>query len=163
MQNEEYTFTTESYFEYKGVLEMYTIYFYTTYMLINSDILQYSKIQKVSKYKTGLRIITTNKDVLDIPCEQEVKRKIFNFFKCLNENSESVDLNKIIRTAVIKFGENNFLVYMKKHQINLEHFEEFKFFIKESKTLIPLENNSDLGGALFHFNKRLNVFITNEK
>lgn len=113
MQNEEYTFTTESYFEYKGVLEMYTIYFYTTYMLINSDILQYSKIQKVSKYKTGLRIITTNKDVLDIPCEQEVKRKIFNFFKCLNENSESVDLNKIIGTAVIKFGENNFLVYMK--------------------------------------------------
>ncbi|WUR03029.1 uncharacterized protein VNE69_03241 [Vairimorpha necatrix] len=186
MDSEKYTFTTESYFEYKGVLDMYPIFFYTTYMLINNDTIQYSKVQKVSKYKTGLRILTTDRESFDIPCDQEIKRKIFGFFKCLNENTVSIDMNKVIGTAIIQFGESHFIVFMTstsyedfrklvlkriafhfypkdKHQIQIDHFEEFRFYIRESNIRIPLDNNSDLASALFHYNNRITVFITNGK
>jgi hypothetical protein len=184
--SEDFIYTIDSYFEYKGNLELHTIYFYTTYLVINNDTIPYTKILKVSKYKTGLRILTVDKDFFDIPCEQDLKRQIFGLFKCLNENAEQVDPKTIIGTAILHFGGHYFIVHMRnssyedfrrivlkriafhfypkeRNQILLEHFEEFRFFIKDQNIKIPLENSSDLGSALFHFNSRLVVHIKHKK
>lgn len=183
---EDFLYTIDSYFEYKGSLELHTIYFYTSYLMINNDTIPYTKILKISKYKTGLRILTVEKDIFDIPCEQDLKRKIFEIFKCLHDNAEEVDIKNIIGTSILHFGEQSFIIYLKnssyedfrrrvfkriafhfypkdRNQILLEHFDEFKFFIKENNIKIFIENSSDLGSALFHFNFRLVVHIKHQK
>lgn len=174
-------YTIESYFEYKEILDMHTIYFYSTYMLINDDRIFYTKLSKVAKYKTGLRLTIENQ-ILDIPCEQDIKRLVFQFFKSVSESTEIIDLTHIIGTAILHFGGHYFLIYLSnssyadfrkmmlkriafyffphdKNKILLEQFDDFKFYVKDGNNLIPLENNSDLGSALFHFNFRLNVYV----
>lgn len=176
----------ESYFEYRGIKAYHKILFYMTYFLINNDLIPYSRIFKVSKDRQGFRILTIEKELFDIHCERDIKREIFDFFKCLNEKAEEVDPKNIIGTAVLQFGGHYFIVHIRnlsyedfrslvlkriafhffsreKNQIILKHFKKFRLFIKDNNFFIPLENSSDLVSALFHYNNRLVVHIKHQK
>ncbi|EQB61512.1 hypothetical protein NAPIS_ORF00916 [Vairimorpha apis BRL 01] len=88
-------YTIESYFEYNEVLDM----------------IFYTKLSKVAKYKTGLRFTIENQ-IMDIPCEKDIKRLVFQFFKNVSENTEIIDLTHIIGTAILHFGGHYFLIYL---------------------------------------------------
>jgi hypothetical protein len=178
-----FIYKLESYFDFDDILDTHIVYFYNNRMVINSSPITYTKISRVTKYKDGLKIGLIDKNIIDIPCEQDIKRKIFSLFRNLSECVEIIDPSAIIGSVILEFGDLNFVVYLrntsyeefrkillkrlacyfyprfKENNIDLDHYEDFKFFIKDNNKLIPIENSSDLGGALFHFNFRLKVLI----
>ena len=149
-------YTIESYFEYNEVHDMYAINFYSTFMMINDNRIFYTKLSKVAKYKTGLRFTIENQ-IMDIPCEKDIKRLVFQFFKNVSENTEIIDLTHIIGTAILHFGGHYFLIYLSnssygdfrkmmlkriafyffphdKNKILLEQFDDFVKYVKLKKS-----------------------------
>ncbi|KAF9764452.1 hypothetical protein NGRA_0562 [Nosema granulosis] len=182
-----YIYKLESYFEFDDILDTHIVYFFNNKLVVNSTSVGYNKISKVTKCKNGLRISMIDKTVIDIPCEQTIKKQIFLLFKNLSECTEIIDPAAITGSVVMEFGDLYFVVYLrnssyeefrkillkrlafyfyprfKENNIDLEHYDDFKFYVRDDKILIPIENSSDLGSALFHFNYRLKVYIRYKK
>lgn len=182
-----FIYKLESYFEFEDVLDTHIVYFFNNKLVVDSTPVGYNRISKVTKYKNGLRISMIDKSVLDIPCEQALKRQVFMLFKNLSECTEIIDPSAIIGSVLMEFGDLNFVVYLrnssyeefrkillkrlafyfyprlKESNIDLEHYDDFKFYVRDDKLLIPIENSSDLGSALFHYNYRMRVFIRYKK